>query len=106
MPPLATFSTPLSVIVPDVVIGEPLAMRPVEPVENPTLVTPPLAVEAIVMLPELLVMVMPVPAVRVLSAYPAPVPMSTCPLVGAVATPVPPALNGSVPLVSTELLVA
>lgn len=37
----------------------------------------------------------PVPAVRVLSVYPDPFPINTCPLLGVVLSPVPPELIGS-----------
>jgi hypothetical protein len=41
VPPFATASVPASVIVPLVVIGEPVTVRPVVPPENATLVTVP-----------------------------------------------------------------
>src|SRR5262249_50638052 len=57
-----------------------------------TLVTPPLPpLAAIVIPPELFVMVTLDPAVRFAGEYPPPeVPMSSCPVVGAVVVPVPP----------------
>ena len=41
MPPLATAKVPASVMVPDVVIGPPLVVRPVVPPETSTEVTVP-----------------------------------------------------------------
>ena len=65
VPPLATANVPPSVSVPDVVMGPPVNVRPVEPPLPSTLVTEPLPpVAEMVMVPEPLVMVMLVPAVK------------------------------------------
>ena len=77
VPPLATASVPPRVNVPDVVIGPPVSVSPVEPPEPETEVTVPLppAVEAMVMPPALFVTVMPEPAVIVETLYPEPLPI-------------------------------
>ena len=49
----------------------------------------------IVMLPALLVMLIPEPAVSVESAYPVPLPINSWPLVGVVDRPVPPEATGN-----------
>ena len=69
VPPLATASVPASVIVPVVVIGPPLVVRPVVPPLTATLVTVPLDPpdRAILMPPEELVTEIPEPAVSVAS---------------------------------------
>jgi len=85
VPPLAIAKVPASVIVPDVVMGEPDTVKPVVPPERATLVTvpPPPLVESIVILPAPLVMVMPDPAVSValVSVLPVLLPISSCPSV-------------------------
>jgi hypothetical protein len=48
VPPFATASVPASVIVPEVVIGPPEVVRPVEPPETATEVTVPEPLELIV----------------------------------------------------------
>lgn len=92
--------------VPEVVTGDPetLIKPPVK--LPPTLVTPPEAVEAIVIVPAPLVTVMLAPAVIVALVYPDPLPIRTAPLAGVVVTPVPPDATGSVPVVSAEVDVA
>ena len=82
VPPLATASVPLSVSVPDVVIGEPLNVRPVVPPDAATDVTVPLPPEAAMLIVPLpFVIVMPEPAVSVALVRPLPLPISSCPLV-------------------------
>ena len=85
VPPLAIAKVPASVIVPDVVMGEPDTVKPVVPPERATLVTvpPPPLIESIVILPAPLVMVMPDPAVSVVlvSVLPVLLPISSCPSV-------------------------
>ena len=85
VPPLATAKVPASVIVPDVVMGEPDTVKPVVPPERATLVTvpPPPLVASIVILPAPLVMVMPDPAVSVVlvNVLPVVLPISSCPSV-------------------------
>ena len=69
VPPLATASVPANVIVPDVVIGPPLVVRPVVPPLTSTLVTVPVEPpdKAILMPPDELVTEIPEPAVSVAS---------------------------------------
>ena len=67
VPPLATASVPANVIVPDVVMGPPLVVRPVVPPLTATLVTVPVEPPETAMLipPDVLVTVIPDPAVMV-----------------------------------------
>ena len=84
VPPDAIASVPLSVSVPEVVIGEPVKERPVVPPDAATEVTvPPPAVDVMVMPPALFVMEIPEPAVNValVSVLPVLLPMSNCPSV-------------------------
>ena len=77
VPPFAIANVPDNVIVPDVVTGPPLVVRPVVPPLTATLVTVPEPPdEAIVMLPAALVIVIPDPAVNVARVKPVPLPMS------------------------------
>lgn len=57
---------------------------------------PPLA--AIVMAPDVLVTVIPVPAVKVVRVNPVPLPMSRAPFAGVVVRPVPPLATATVPV--------
>ena len=69
VPPAPTASVPPSMMVPAVVIGPPVAVKPVVPLLTLTLVTVPDPPEAaMVIVPAALVMDMLLPAVRVLSA--------------------------------------
>ena len=61
-------------------------------------VTVPLFVAAMLMPPALFVIDTPVPAVRVARVKPVPLPISSAPLVGVVARPVPPLATGRVPV--------
>jgi hypothetical protein len=66
----------------------------------------PLAVDAMLIVPAPGVIVMFDPAVRLASVYPVPLPMSSWPLVGMVATFVPPFATGNTPLMSPTGTVA
>jgi hypothetical protein len=84
VPPFAITSVPPTVSVPEVVIGEPVKVRPVVPPDAATEVTvPPPAVDAMEIPPALFVMVMPEPAVNValVNVLPVLLPMSNCPSV-------------------------
>lgn len=95
VPPFATARVPPSVIVPDAVIGPPVAVKPVVPPLTSTLVTvPPVAPgAAMVKEPAPGVSVMPVPAVSDAATGAPPVlPSSTWPSVSAAASTIAPAL--------------
>ena len=80
------------------VMGEPVTDKKAGTVAA-TLVTVPLPPEeAIVMPPDALVMVIPLPAVNVVRVKPVPLPISNCPFVGVAVKPVPPLAIGKVPV--------
>jgi hypothetical protein len=60
-------------------------------------------VEATVMLPAVLVIVIFAPAVRVEDVYPVPFPIRRAPLAGVVAMPVPPLATATVPVIVEAL---
>ena len=85
VPPFATANVPANVTTPLV------AVEGVNPVVPPLNVdTPAIPVAEILILPELFVIPMPVPAVNVVLVKPVPLPISNAPLAGAVVKPVPP----------------
>ena len=61
----------------------------------PTVVTPLDPEAAIVIPPELLVIVIFAPAVKLAALYPLPLPIKSCPLVGVTLLPVPPLVTAS-----------
>jgi hypothetical protein len=77
VPPLDTFKVPPIVIVPDDVIGPPDVVKPVEPPETSTELTPVEPEALIVMDPAPLVIDMLDPAVKVANEYPDPLPINS-----------------------------
>ena len=71
-----------------------MAMALTSPREDP----PPPPVDAMVIDPEALVTVIPVPAVNVVLVKPVPLPMSNAPFAGVVVSPVPPFATATVPV--------
>ena len=100
VPPLATGNAvPLkdTANVPEEVMLAGVTLRKVGTVMPMLVTVPPEPVAAMVIEPAALVMLTPDPAVRVVLTKPeaAVLPMSICPLVGAVVSPVPPLVTGN-----------